>query len=553
MRLLVTLFATVLALHAQVPRLVEVQERRLANGARLLVVERRGLPAFHAELVFRGGQAEEPTALAGATDLLARTLFGATWPEDLQPGKGPGHLDGLLRQEEGILEALRLERLHLHRDPAAPSQLPGLEASLASLQTRLRAQGSTRALEDVYLSQGGSQGAEARADALRTWTELPTAALDLWCRTEAQRLQTLQLSRFSFQRDQLAAELRARGPQGPALLLGAALPGHPYGRDLRDHLPTLEALRWSELRSYARRALSPGRLTIIIVGGQSLDQVAPLVERSLGALPLPQDAEEPLLPEIPSDLGDRRVQATQGTEPRLLVGWRIPPHSHPDHLALRLAAALLDGGGTGRLITHLVRQKGLARQVDLELDVPGGRLPGLLTVDLRPATGHSLPELEGALHTEILRLQQEPIPPDEWTKALALLGTEYVHTVDDPAALARALGLAWAEGGDWRLLGLEAQRLSTLAQETVQAAARAWLNPSHRTMARLEPSLTEAHDPLDQELVKVLGALAEARIPDLAQREHLVAEGLRQLRMLSPEERLRTLHLMEAQPAPVKR
>ena len=111
-----------------------------------------------AELVFRGGRAEEPTALAGATDLLARTLFGATWPEDLQSTKGQGHLDGLLNQEEGLLEALRLERLRLRRDPAAPSQLPGLEASLASLQARLRAQGSTRALEDVYFSQGGSQG-----------------------------------------------------------------------------------------------------------------------------------------------------------------------------------------------------------------------------------------------------------------------------------------------------------------------------------------------------------------------------------------------------------
>ena len=553
MRLLVTLLATVLALHAQVPRLAEVQERRLANGARLLVVERRGLPAFHAELVFRGGRAEEPTALAGATDLLARTLFGATWPEDLHPTKGQGHLDGLLNQEEGLLEALRLERLRLRRDPAAPSQLPGLEASLASLQTRLRAQGSTRALEDIYFGQGGSQGAEARADVLRAWTELPSAALDLWCRTEAQRLHTLQLSRFSVQRDQLAAELRARGAQGPALLLGAALPGHPYGRDLRDHLPTLEAMRWSELRTYARRALSPSRLTIIIVGGQSLDQIAPLVERSLGALPVPQDAEEPLLPEIPADLGDRRVQATQGSESRLLVGWRTPPRSHADHLALRLAAALLDGGSTGRLTSRLVRQKGLAREVGLSLDVPGGRLPGLLMADLRPNPGHSLPELEGALRTEILRLQQEPIPSDEWAKALALLGTDYVRTLDDPAALARGLGLAWAEGGDWRLLGLEAQRLPALSQEAVQAAARTWLIPSHRTMARLEPSLTETQDPLDQDLAKVLGALAEARVPDLAQRERLVAEGLRQLRMLSHEERLRTLRLMEAQLAPVKR
>ena len=43
------------------------------------------------------------------------------------------------------------------------------------------------------------------------------------------------------------------------------------------------------------------------------------------------------------------------------------------------------------------------------------------------------------------------------------------------------------------------------------------------------------------------GALAALRIEDPAQRELLLHEGLRQLRMLSPQERLRTLDLLEAQ------
>ena len=51
----------------------------------------------------------------------------------------------------------------------------------------------------------------------------------------------------------------------------------------------------------------------------------------------------------------------------------------------------------------------------------------------------------------------------------------------------------------------------------------------------------------------MLSALAASRITDLAQREHLVKEGLRQLRMLSPEERRRTLNLLAAQLGPEKR
>ena len=87
MRLLVALLLSFLSLHAQTPRLTDVQERRLANGVRVLLVERRGLSAFHATLVFRGGWAEEPAAAAGATELLARCLYGSTWPEDADPSK----------------------------------------------------------------------------------------------------------------------------------------------------------------------------------------------------------------------------------------------------------------------------------------------------------------------------------------------------------------------------------------------------------------------------------------------------------------------------------
>ncbi|MDP1832171.1 MAG: insulinase family protein [Geothrix sp.] len=550
MRLLVPFLIATLGLHAQVPPMTEVQERRLANGARLLLVERRGLTAFHAALVFRGGRAEEPAAAAGATDLLARTLFGATWPEDLEPATAS--LDALLKQEEGLLESLRLQRLRLRRDPSASSPLPSLEASLEAVQSHLKARFSPSPLSDLYTARGGRQSAEATADALVAETELPQEAFEFWCRTEAQRLRTLQLSRFSQARTALVADLKQQGDPGMALLRGAALPGHPYGRDLADHLPALEALRWSDLRTYARRALSPDRLTIILVGGLGLEGALPLLERHLGSLPVPPDGEDAVLPEIAAGLGDRRVQAALGGAPRLLVGWRIPPRQHPDHLALRMAAQLLGGGRTSRLQAHLVRQKTLARQVDLHLDVPGGRFPGLLVADLGPAHGHSLAELEGALHGEILHLQQDPIPQDEWQRALALLEMDHLRVLDEPASLARSLGRAWAEGGDWRLADREAQRLRTLGQEDVQAAARVWLKPSHRTTVLLEPTPGESSDPLEADMARVLKALAASRIEDLAQREQLVSEGLRQLRMLSADERLRTLKLLEAQLAPVK-
>jgi hypothetical protein len=125
--------------------------------------------------------------------------------------------------------------------------------------------------------------------------------------------------------------------------------------------------------------------------------------------------------------------------------------------------------------------------------------------------------------------------------------------LDEPAALARALGQAWTESGDWRAADLEMQRLRNLPPEAAQAAVRTWLNPSHRTTALLLPSLAGNASPLDLRTTRVLEALAALRSEDPAQREHLVNEGVRQLRMLNPKERLRTLDLLEAQLPPERK
>ncbi len=274
--------------------------------------------------------------------------------------------------------------------------------------------------------------------------------------------------------------------------------------------------------------------------------ILPELDRTLGALPAPPEAEESLLPDIPSDLGDRRVQTTLGSQARLLVGWRIPPRAHPEHLALRALGQVLGGGASSRLAVRLGEQKRLVRTSDLWMDLPGGRFPGLLALDLQPTEGHALAELERALHGEVLRLQQEPIPAEEWQRVLAQLEAGHFRRLDEPAAFASALGRAWVETGDWRAAEQDAVRLRTLGPEALQAAARAWLSPAHRTSVWIEPDAA-AKDPLEQEMLRVLEALAKVRMEDPAQRERLVAEGVKQLRMLGTEERSRTLRLLAAQ------
>jgi predicted Zn-dependent peptidase len=526
----------------------DVVERRLANGAKVILAPRPGTGAFHAVLFFRQGGADESGPFVGATELLARSLYGHTWPEDIAT---PAGLDPLLKQEEGAWEELRLRRVQARRNPdTAPPDLDEVQASLDALHQQLRSRLAQDVGADLYAAKGGrNQLAVATRDFLAAGLELPQEAFEFWCRTEAARLQKVELSRLPFDREALLAELkRGAYPRDPgiAVLLGAALPGHPYGRDLSDHAASLEALRWSELRDFAHRACAPSRMAIVLAGDLDPAQAMPLLEATLGKLPAPPESEDPILPDLNPAMGERRVQVL-GQDPRLLVGWRIPPRTHPDYAALQVLAQILGGGATSRLQSRLVEREGLFKDAAASLGRPGARFPGLLIVEAHPEEGHSLPEAESAVHNEILRLQQEPIGLDEWQKAIAQLELTHLATEEDARDFSLALGLAWIQCGDWRAFLDEPRRLRAAGPESLQRAARAYLVPARRATIAVERDASASLDPVDQQILEVLRTLAARNLTDLAQREALVNEGLRQLQMLPVAERERTLKLLRSQ------
>lgn len=536
------LLLAALPLLSQAPVRVDARELRLQNGARVLVVDRPGSGAFHATLCFRGGSAEEPPELQGATSLLAQALYGATFRSDLEaPDKG---LEDQLTQEDGLREALRVERRRLERGAGSDARREELEAGLRALEGRRLAPAAGPG-PDLYRALGGHLTSQVNLDALQARVELPTAHLETFLRTEALRLQALRLSRFPESRDALLGSLRDPSrDRGLPLLAAAALPSHPYGRDLQGASGSLEALRWSELRTYARGRLVPERLLLVLVGDLGPTPLQPLLERTLGALK-GQEAPEPALFDQEGDLGSRRLQAQAGHQDRLLVAWRVPPRSHPDFLPLRALLATLVDGATSRLHQRLV-DRGIARSVRGHLGAAGSRQTALFVLDLEPAEGVGLLTLEGALQAEILRLQQEPLGPQEWQRLLQQGELSQALDLQAADSLAAALARGWAEAGDWRLSLTALERMARLAPETLQAAARRHLQPPRMTQVFLAPEFTAA-DPLEATASQVLRLLARRRLEDPAQIEALVSEALRQLRMLPREDRDRAVKLLQDQ------
>lgn len=509
---------------AQLPA---VHERKLPNGARLLLVERPGSRAFHARLMFRGGTAEFPEVSRTAFAEIARAVF-----LHLDPGEGrpAPEVEALLHRISAAATDLRQAALRQGRI--------GLQDALESDLTALM-ESQTGRLRDLLprgpdpLAERGCAGrtVAVEADYLDTALDIPADALEAWAGLEAGRLSTLRMARFPL-------DLPSKGEPRPDArwdtLLGAALPGHPYGRG--GQADPLSPLPWTEARDLARRALSPDRMVLVAVGDLRAEAALPVLEKAFGSLAGPGSPAREGPPEGPEPPGPRRLSAAAEGPPRLQVGWRIPPADHPDTPTLALLAAAL-GPHPASLLHRALVVTGLASDLQVAFGVPGERGTRLLAVEARPEPGHNLQELALAVEGEVLRLQQDPLGGEAVRRLQLASEVAQVSLQTDPDTLARALGRAALATGDWRSAFSRPSPQGPDA-EALQRVARTYFVPSRRTEAFLESDPLEAQqDALERQWAMTLLALAKARGLEGPPAEEVVRQALRQLRMIPREDR----------------
>ncbi|MDP2874840.1 MAG: insulinase family protein, partial [Holophaga sp.] len=475
--LIFRLFAPVLvvSLAAQVP---EVKERRLNNGFQVLLVERPGTGALHARLMIRAGRADTGALPSAAAEILARTLFRRILPTEVVAGDD---LTRLLKQEEGAHEALRLERsrrlrLDLPESSSEELSLGQLHrARMGELRAKVASSSPSDMLENLGITKR-EMGAEA--DEMSLAMDLPLASFEPWCRLEQQHFQQLVLARYSIERDIWIEELAKEGQGEKAalsILLGTAFSGHPYAQVFEPGSGRMEGLNWSEFRAYARRILSPERMTLVLVGDLQMEKALRPIQETFGALaPVPEamGLRQETYWDLSGGPGYRRLQANTTGDPRLLMAWRIPPTNHSDGNALAVLARILGGSKSSRLVRRLEEERGLAGKLSVKVGMPGGRDPSLFLIDAAPAEGHSLAELEEALRGEVLRIQNERFPEEDIHRALRQMEADQLMMQEDAGTLAKALGNAIAQSGDWRQAFRAKDSGRSITADSIQAVAK---------------------------------------------------------------------------------
>jgi zinc protease len=549
---------------AQGLELPGVAEKTLSNRMKVLLVERSGSGAVHARLFAQGGRAQTGGLPPAAADLLARTLFARYVPPELDR-----RMEGLLAQEGGAFEAVRLERLRSARLPGAEAggETQHLKAihqqAQAAILEKLAPLEAWDALDALGVT---GRETEVSADYLCHGADMPAAAFFTWCRTEASRLRNLPLARFPLERERMTLEIEAGGaPTSPSLsiLLATALAGQSYAQVADFRRSGVEALAWEDLKDYAARALRPSSLTLVLVGDLKAAEAFPFLEETFGRLGSAAEKGRAASAESPRPYrgedsqgmlqapGGRRLVVRTTGETKLYMAWEVPPATHPDGAALRALVQVLGGSPGSRLNPFLPGGRGLARSLSVTLGVPGGRDTNLLLIQGEPAEGRSLAELEHAIQGEILKLQRDPPPDAEFRRVQIQLEAAQIGAQEDARDLAKLQGESHCEGGDWKLSFMALESGRDLRPALIQIAARTYLTPARSTVAQLGPDpLLQPKDRLEGRMLQVLTALVRRKMGEAAHAEEVIREALRQMRMLSTAEREQAVKLLEEQVRP---
>ncbi|ASF48154.1 M16 family metallopeptidase [Methylovulum psychrotolerans] len=429
-----------------------VAERVLGNGLKVLVKEDHRSPVVVSQVWYKVGSSYEPGGITGISHMLEHMMFKGT---DKHPA---GEFSRIIAENGGD------ENAFTGHDYTAYFQT--MAASKLAVSFELEAD----RMRHLHLL----------ADELKKELEVVT---------EERRMRT---------EDNPQAKMSEQ-------FMALAFTSSPYRNPIIGWPVDIANYQVEDLQAWYQRWYAPNNATLVVVGDVDTAQAFSLAEQYFGGL---QPGElKPLKPQTESpQLGVRRMTVKVPAKlPSVILGYKVPSLKTAEHeweaYALEVLAGVLDGGSSARLSKELVRGKQLAVSAGAGYNF-SSRLADLFELEATPAEGKTVWELETELRSQVTRLQQEPIKPDELQRIKAQVLASAVYERDSNFYQAMQLGMLETVGLGWQKADEYVSKINQVTAEQVRDVARRYLVDDHLNVAYLDPQPINAA-PAAQKVVKL--------------------------------------------------
>jgi predicted Zn-dependent peptidase len=270
-------------------------------------------------------------------------------------------------------------------------------------------------------------------------------------------------------------------------------PSHPFHHSLIGSFEDLEAASLEDVAGFFRTYYTPDNAVLTIAGDFDARDARAMVERHFTVIP--RGTGRPPLPpmELPRTFGERKREVVEDDVmlSRLFLAFRTSVFGSDDYYAGSVCAVVLGQRRGSRLYRALVREREVASEVSaFTWDLAKGA--DLLVVDATARPDTDAETLEAAVVTEIDHLRTEGVRASEVERALALIETDYVSSMQAAGDRADALSKFATLFGDPALVNEQLDHYRAVSAEAVTKFAREFLGEDNRASLVYVPRVAEA-------------------------------------------------------------
>ena len=461
-----------------------VQEFKLENGMKFIVLEDRKAPVISFVTYADVGGVDEPDGKTGVAHFLEHLAFKGT--KDIGTTNYKVEAQLLDRLDELFTE------IKVAQAAGQNVRLARLQQEFSQLQAKANQYVEQNKLGQIVETAGGvGLNAATSADYTMYFYSFPSNKLELWMSLESERFLEPVFREFYKEKNVILEERRLRTENSPIgqmveSFLGTAYVKHPYKRPVIGYTEDIRNLTRKDVEEFFQTHYIPENLTVVIVGDVESKQVEELAEIYFGRYPA-QSSPPQVEAVEPKQEETREVELTLPYEPLYLEGYHRPSLNHPDHAVYELITALLSNGRTSRLYKSLVEEKRVALSAQGFNGFPGDKFPNLVLFYALTAPNHTLEEVEKALHAEIEQIKIEPVTNVELERVKTQARANLLRTLGSNLGMAQLLAEYEAKTGSWRRLFLQLNAIASVTPADVQRVAQATFTPENRTIGRLIP------------------------------------------------------------------
>ncbi len=269
-------------------------------------------------------------------------------------------------------------------------------------------------------------------------------------------------------------------------VLSTAFLWHNYGHSTIGAKADLENVPIDRLQNFYRTFYQPDNAVLLVAGKFDEAKTLALINATFGKIPKPTRPLPAFYTLDPTQDGERSVTLQRvGDVQAIAAAYHVPSGTDPSSGAVNLLEQVLTDTPSGRLYKALVETKKATSVGGYFMELHD---PGFLMFNAEVRQDQNVEEAKTAfVQTLDAAAGSAPITKEEVERARATI----LKNIDLMLNSADRVGLNLSEyigQGDWRLFFLGRDRIRKATLEEVQAAAKAYLKPSNRTIGVFVPT-----------------------------------------------------------------